>query len=188
MLDQVADDVKKHYYDPDLHGVDWDAKVRDARQKIKTSPSLNMAMAHLAQAVVSLNDSHTFFVPPTRPYVHSYGFQTEMIGGRCYVIRVRPNGDAEAKGLKPGDEVLALDGYAPDRENLWKMEYRYNVLRPEPGLRLDLRNPQGQQRQVDVAAKFKQLQRVRDRQRHLGPGPRYRDRGVLESPALGRGG
>jgi len=162
MLDLVANDINKHYYDPKLHGVDWDATVEDTREKIKSSPSLNLAMAHLAQAVVSLNDSHTFFLPPSRPYIHSYGFQSQMIGDRCYVIRVRPKSDAETKGVKPGDEVLAIDGYKPDRETLWKMEHRYNVLRPEPGLRLILAGPTGQQRQVDVMAKFKQLQRVRD--------------------------
>ena len=101
-------------------------------------------------------------MPPPRPYVHDYGFQTGIVGDRCYVLRVRPGSDAEAKGLKPGDEVLTLDGYQPDRENMWKMQYRYNVLRPETGLRLVLRDVQGQQRQLDVIAKFRQTERVRD--------------------------
>jgi C-terminal processing protease CtpA/Prc len=162
MLDNVARDVRKHYYDPNFHGISWDATVLEAKQKIQAATSLNLALAHIAAALISLNDSHTFFRPPPRPYVHNYGFQTEMIGDRCYVIRVRPGSDAEAKGLKPGDQVLALDGYLPERETLWKMEYRYNVLRPEPGLRLVLRDVQGEQHQVDVMAKFKQLQRVRD--------------------------
>jgi carboxyl-terminal processing protease len=162
MLEDVAKDVQKHYYDQDFHGVDWDATVLEAKRKIKAETSLNLALAHIAAALVSLNDSHTFFLPPPRPYVHDYGFQMDMIGSQCYVIRVRPGSDAETKGLKPGDEVLTLNGYQPERATLWKMEYRYNVLRPEPGLRLVLRDVQGQQRQVDVMAKFKQLPRVRD--------------------------
>ncbi len=162
MLDEVARDVRKHYYDPNFHGLDWDATVRKAKDKIEADTSLNLSLAHIALALISLNDSHTFFLPPSRPYLHDYGFQTEMIGDRCYVIRVRPGSDAEAKGLKPGDEVLSLDGYQPTRESLWKLEYRFNVLRPEPGLRVALRDVQGRQRQVDVAAKFKELERVRD--------------------------
>src|SRR5215472_13466999 len=142
MLDDVAKDVQKHYYDPNFHGVDWDAAVLEARRKIKAETSLNLALAHIAAALISLNDSHTFFLPPSRPYVHDYGFQMEMIGAQCYVIRVRPGSDAETKGLKPGDEVLTINGYQPDRTTLWKMEYRYNTLRPEPGLRLDLRDVQ----------------------------------------------
>jgi carboxyl-terminal processing protease len=162
MLDDISNDVKRHYYDPKFHGVDWDGTVREARQQIKSSSSLNLSMAHLAQALASLDDSHTFFLPPSRPYVHSYCFQTEMIGDRCYVIRVRPGSDAESKGVKPGDEVRSLEGYQPERASFWKMEYRYNLLRPEPGLRLVLRDVQGQQRQVDVASKFKQTERVHD--------------------------
>jgi hypothetical protein len=61
MLNDVAKDVQEHYYDPQFHGVDWEATVRETKEKIKSSNSLNMAMAHLAQALVSLNDSHTFF-------------------------------------------------------------------------------------------------------------------------------
>lgn len=162
MLGTVAKEVQKHYYDPDFHGVDWDATVQKAKQQIKASDSMNMALAHIAAAMVNLNDSHTFFLPPPRPYIHDYGFQTLMIGDRCYVVRVRPGTDAEAKGVKPGDEVVAMNGYAPSRETFWKFNYRYNVLRPEPGLRVVLRDVQGQQRQLDVAAKFKQHERVKD--------------------------
>lgn len=162
MLDDVSTDIKKHYYDPHFHGVDWDATVRDAKTKIESSTSMNMAMAHLAQAVASLNDSHTFFVPPSRPYKHDYGFQAKMIGDKCFITRVRPGSDAEAKGLKPGDQVLSFEGYPPDRENYWKIEYRYNDLRPQMALHLGLRDPQGKEREVDVSAKFKQTERVKD--------------------------
>jgi hypothetical protein len=39
-------------YDPKLHGVDWDAKVQQAHEKIKQEKSLNMAMAHVAAGSV----------------------------------------------------------------------------------------------------------------------------------------
>jgi len=85
-----------------------------------------------------------------------------MIGDHCYVIRVRPQADAEAKGMKPGDEVLTINGYVPDRSNLWKMEYVFKTLRPQPGLRVSLQDPAGHQRQVDVMTKFTELKRVVD--------------------------
>jgi len=44
MLADISGDIKKHYYDPKLHGLDWDAKVRETRDKIDQSPSLNMAI------------------------------------------------------------------------------------------------------------------------------------------------
>ena len=35
MLSQVSSDLVHHYYDPKLHGVDWQAKVRLAREQVK---------------------------------------------------------------------------------------------------------------------------------------------------------
>ena len=162
MLKDVSSDVKKHYYDPKYHGVDWEAKVALAKGQIDKAESLNMAMSHLAAALDSLNDSHTFFLPPQRPYRHDYGFRMQMFGDHCYVLRVRPGSDAEAKGLKPGDEVLSVNGYQPMRDNLWKMEYVFNTLRPQPGLRLNVKDPEGKERQVDVLAKQIQTRRVTD--------------------------
>ena len=162
ILDEVAKDVQKNYYDPNLHGVDWKATVLKVKQQINTSSDFNLALAHIAAALMSLNDSHTFYLPPSRPYKHSYCYQSEMIGDRCFVTQVRPGSDAAAKGLKPGDQVLSLDGYGIDRETQWQMEYGYNVLRPEPGLRLILRDVKGQRRQLDVMAKIKPLQLTRD--------------------------
>jgi C-terminal processing protease CtpA/Prc len=160
MLADVSADIKKHYYDPKLHGVDWDAKVRETREKIDQSPSLNMAMSHLAAALDSLNDSHTFFLPPSRPFRIDFGYELEMIGAKCFIVRVRPKSDADAKGLKPGDEVLALNGYAPTRTTLWKMDYVYRHLRPQPEMKFTLRSPDGQQRQVVVTPRVQRLKRI----------------------------
>ena len=162
MLELISKDVQKHYYDPKFHGMDWPSVVRETKVKIKTSDSINLAMAHVAQALAMLDDSHTFLLPPLRPYVHDYGFRMKMIGDHCYVSRVRPGTDAEAQGLAPGDEILALEGFTPNRQILWKMEYRFDVLRPQDGVRLMIRKPQGEERQIDVKAKFKQTERVRD--------------------------
>jgi C-terminal processing protease CtpA/Prc len=162
MLEVIAKDVSKHYYDPKLHGVDWDAKVREARQKIDNTTSLGMALSHIAAAVDTLDDSHTFFVPPQRSYRDDYGWQMQMVGNYCFVTAVRPGSDAEAKGLKLGDEVVSLNGYVPHRDDLWKMKYVFGVLRPQPGLRVDLRDPRGHEREVEVMAKRHDLPREKD--------------------------
>ncbi len=66
------------------------------------------------------------------------------------------------KGVKPGDEIISLNGYRPSRDNLWEMQYVYSVLRPQGGMRLDLQNPDGERRQLDVAAKLREGKRVAD--------------------------
>jgi C-terminal processing protease CtpA/Prc len=150
MLQEISSDVKKHYYDPKFHGVNWDLKVEEMKGKIKATDSNNRALSEIAAALDSLDDSHTFFLPPSHAYRYDYGWQGQVIGDRCFIIRVRPGSDAEKKGVKAGDELLALNGYTPNRENLQKMWYVFNTLRPQTALRLDLRDPAGKQRQVDV--------------------------------------
>jgi carboxyl-terminal processing protease len=162
MLKVVADEVRKHYYDATMHGVDWDAKVAEAKQKIEKTNSMNMALSEIAVVLASLNDSHTFFLPPQHSNRFDYGWEYQMVGEHCFVTQVRPRSDAEAKGVKPGDEITLLDGYRPDRDNLWKMQYTFSVLRPQPGFRLGLQDPAGNQRQVDVLARIREGKRVTD--------------------------
>ena len=155
MLRVVADDVQKHYYDPKLHGLDWDAKVAEAKQKIEKADSMNAALFEIAGMLDSLNDPQTLFFPfPLEANRYDYGWQVQMIGEHCFVTRVRPKSDAEAKGVKPGDEILALNGYRLTRDNLGKMQYLLSVLQPQPRVQLGLRDPEGNQRQVDVATKI----------------------------------
>lgn len=153
MLRDVAADVAKYYYDPKLHGVDWDAKVREARENIDKADSMDSAVSEIAALLDTLNDSHTGLVLPPRNYVHRYGFGLKMIGDRCYVTWVHAGSDAEKKGLQRGDQVLAVNDLPVTRKTFWKVEYIFQVLRPQPGLRLTLVDEDGQRRQVDAMAK-----------------------------------
>ncbi len=96
--------MQKHYYDSKFHGIDWRARVQEARKNLETARSMDDAVSEIAALLDSLHDSHTFLLLPPRTHVHDFGFQMEMIGDRCYVVRVRAGGDAEKKGLKQGDD------------------------------------------------------------------------------------
>ena len=48
MLREVAADVRKNYYDPKLHGVEWDAKVQQARLNIEKADSMDSAVSGIA--------------------------------------------------------------------------------------------------------------------------------------------
>lgn len=162
MLHDIANDVRKHCYDPQFHGVDWDAKVLEAKQRIDKAASMDMALSEIAAVLDLLHDSHVFFVPPSHAYLHDYGWQMQMVGDRCLVVRVRPTSDAEVKGMKPGDQVMGINGFRVSRDNLWKMEYFYNVLRPQPALRVDLDDTVGVSRQLAISAKVRLMNRVED--------------------------
>jgi len=160
MFSNIANDVKKHYYDPQYHGVDWDSAIRTTEQAIDKSTSLNHALSEIAANLDKLNDSHTFFLPPRRPYTHDFEWQLEIFGDHCFVTQVRSSSDADVKGIKRGDEVLALNGFQPTRESLQRMMYVFNILRPQPGLRVVVRSPQGQSRELEVLAAMRQRKNV----------------------------
>lgn len=163
MLSLMKDYLKEYYYDPAYHGMDLNARFKAAEDKIHEAANISQVLGIIAQVLTELNDSHTFFVPPSRPVDVDYGWNAQMIGDSCFVTVVDQGSDAEAQGLKPGDEVLALDGFRPTRGTFWKMEYNYNVLHPQPGKRVLIRTPSGQEREFALKA------RVEKRPKQINP-------------------
>jgi len=134
---------------------------RRPREKIRAENSLNHALSDIAGAMAALRDSHTFFVPPPRPYKHSYGWHMMAVGDSdCYITAVRPGSDAETRGIRPGDQVLTVNGFPANREDAWTINYIFNTLRPQMTLQLELRSPQGVERKLDVNARFEPTQRL----------------------------
>jgi len=174
MLRAADEDVRKHYYDSKLHGVDWGKRVQEARKNIESAHTMDEAVSEIAALLDSLHDSHTFLALPPRTHIHDYGFQMEMIGDRCYVVRVRTGSDAEKKGLKQGDEIRAVNDYPVSRKNFRRLVYILNVLRPQPELSLALADATGAQRQLKVIPRL-QLSNVNGYFLHQGINVRVRD-------------
>ncbi|HMH45046.1 MAG TPA: S41 family peptidase [Pyrinomonadaceae bacterium] len=160
MLDQVRGDIKSSYYDPDFHGINLETNFKEASEKIKNAQSPGQVMGIIAQAVLNLNDSHTFFIPPQRQADTDYGLDLQAIGDDVYVVKVKEKSDAEAKGIKVGDFVHLIDGYQPVRANLWKLVYLYYALRPQPGMHIAVSSPGGEPRQMDIIAKVTDRKRI----------------------------
>lgn len=152
MLDEIEKDIHENYYDASLHGLDLSKTFAAARAKIQTAPSQDEGLLQIAGAVAALGDSHTRFVPPIRPYSVDYGFRMQAIGGSaCYVTGIRPGSDAEAKGLRPGDRILAINGVTLIRQDIATIEYGYRVF-PQSGLHLEVQSPSGPVRPLVVMA------------------------------------
>ena len=160
MLDRIREDLESHYYDPTFHGMDLDLRFKTAAERIKRAASVGEIFGIIAQAMVDLNDSHTYFIPPSRSTKTDYGWTMQIVGDRCFVASVDEDSDPALKGVKPGDEIVDAAGYKLERRNLWKFQYLYNVLRPTSALRVTLKTPTGEQRQLELLAKTKTGKKV----------------------------
>lgn len=159
MLKDAYDNVRKNYYDPKIHGLDWDTSYRQHQEKIRNAATLGNAFSSVAGLLEALNDSHTFFNPPSRPMRIDYGFRIQIFGDKAFIVRVRPSTEAETK-VHPGDEVLGYNNYPVRRDDLWKMNYYFNRLAPRANSQLQLRDPNGVEREVTVNAKTQQTNRL----------------------------
>jgi carboxyl-terminal processing protease len=160
MLHAVATDLRKNYYDASFHGVDLDKLEEEKKREIQSSKYMNEALTHVAGFFSKLNDSHTFFVPPIRPYTHDYDWRMLMIGDRCYVTAVKPKSDAERKGLRPGDEVLAVNNVGPTRKIFVEYEQYLTLLSPKPVLKLRVARPGASPIEMEVEAEMHPQKRI----------------------------
>lgn len=122
---------------------------------MKVVTSLGQGFSVVAAFLDGLNDSHTFFEPPSRPMRLDYGFRLQFIGDKAYITRIRPGTDAESK-VHVGDEVLTYNRFNPMRQDVWKMNYYFNQLSPRADSQLLLRDLEGKQRETTVNAKVQQ--------------------------------
>ena len=162
MLVSIKNEIRKNYYDPAFRGMDIEQHFKAAEAKLEEATSLGHGMAIIAQSLLDFDDSHLFFFPPNRTATVDYGWVMQMVGNDCYLVAVRPGSDAEKKGLSKGTRVLAIEGFKPTRQTLWKMEYHLYSLSPRPALRVAVQAPGQAPRELDVLAKVTQAKRVID--------------------------
>ena len=142
MLKGIKSDIKKYYFDKSFGGHDLDASLKRPKIKLPRQKVFSQILAIIAQCLVEFDDSHTYFLPPSRPLTE-YGRKIGIVGDKCFVVAVKPGSDADQQGVKPGDEVLKLDGFRPTRDILWKMIYSYYQINPHAQVQFVLKSPDG---------------------------------------------
>jgi carboxyl-terminal processing protease len=160
IVHRVQSVMRSTYYDPTFKGVDLKAHFKTVLEKVDAAPSASMAYAHIAQSLLDFNDSHTYFIPPTRAESYDYGWEMQIVGDDCFVAAVKPGSDAEAKGLKPGDRLLRVEQFAPARKDLWKLQYAYYVLGPRASVRVVAQSPDGAARELTLNTRVTARERV----------------------------
>jgi carboxyl-terminal processing protease len=155
MLRPVKETLRTEYYDPSFTGIAFHAIFADAEQRLATARNVSEATAIIAQAVVNLGDSHTYFIPPARPAKVKYGWQLRTVGANVHVGAVQPGSDAEKQGIRPGERVLAVNGMPATRESLRLLRYLLLGLRPVPTVTVRLQSPDSTAREVQFASEIK---------------------------------
>ena len=154
MLDQIREDLVEHYYDPTFHGLDLDGIVDRARQRINTAQSVGEIFGLLAGVCLDLHDSHTVFLPPQRVQDVSYGWAWRYVGDRALVDTLDDDGEAFERGLRLGDTVVEVAGYALTRLNARTVRYLLTSLRPQPQLAVTVER-NGARRTLTIPARIR---------------------------------
>ncbi|HEY6952368.1 MAG TPA: S41 family peptidase [Bacteroidota bacterium] len=151
MLRFTRDDVTGHYHDVNALGDGLGQRFREADSQIDSAATLEHMYGIIAQTLMSLNDSHTAFIPPRNPSLIRNGWNMKMIGDSCFVTDVEPGSDADSKGLKPGAFIRGVSHKIPTRQVLHEFDYLTRVLSPERPTMLTVEGPDGSLKDLVVS-------------------------------------
>lgn len=170
MLKDGYESVRTHYFDRSFNGLDWDALYERYVDRVRQAPSVHAGLLTIAEMLDALDDSHTTFLPPGWLREVDYGYDLMAVGDTIRVAAVRPGSDAAAK-VRPGDEVLMLNGKAISRRTLPRSRYVLAALTPLAESRLTVRGPDGGELDIDIRSTVSESRAMR----MLGGGIRFSD-------------
>jgi carboxyl-terminal processing protease len=116
VFEEVWRTVGERYYDPAMHGVDWEAERRRWRPAAFAAPNAAEFYAVLRRMLATLRDAHTRVFAPEersewhRPVFTGVGVFVREVEGQLIVTHVERKSDAERAGVRAGDALIAVDG------------------------------------------------------------------------------
>jgi carboxyl-terminal processing protease len=116
VFDETWRTIRERYYDPALHGVDWDELRARLRPLAAEASGESEFYTVLRRLTSRLRDAHTRVFAPDerfdwqRPTYISVGVSLREIAGEIVVTHVEREGEAERGGVRAGDELLSIDG------------------------------------------------------------------------------
>jgi len=128
MLSSIKKDLREHYYDTTYHGMNIDNRFASAIEGIDSARTVDGMYLVIAQTLLDLDEAHTAFIPPRQPDRIGSGFEMEMIGDSCFVTSVVPGSGAEAAGIIAGTRILGIEGEAPSRQSIHRLNYLVDEL------------------------------------------------------------
>ncbi|WP_292063079.1 S41 family peptidase [Brevundimonas sp. UBA7664] len=120
VFDRVWSEVRSQYYDPELHGVDWNAARRTYRPAALTATDDRTLYRTLGDMLDLLDDDHAGASPPAvarrrdtqrnrRPAI-GVTLRPDPSGDDYVIERVRPASPAGEAGVAEGWRLIAGDG------------------------------------------------------------------------------
>jgi C-terminal processing protease CtpA/Prc len=155
-LREVREIVLAKYYDSQFQGVDLKAKFAEAEKALVSGQTEQQAFAIIAQPLESLDDPHTrvYRIRAYQPY--EPGWRAYFIGDRCLFTEVLPDSDAAKQGIKLGDQLLELEGQAPERLTWGRRLYKLSAIDQLRSFRMNLRHPDGSLLETTAASKLEE--------------------------------
>lgn len=162
MVRAVGRLLRQHYYDPTFRGIDLEARLRAAEDQIRAARSNTDVFLSIARVTLALNDSHTLYFPPQRAARVDYGWAMRAIGDSVYVTAVYAGTPAASRGLRIGDRLLSLNGFAVTRDVVWQMRYFFDLVSPQSQLDVVVEHLNGAQERMELPARVVAERQFRD--------------------------
>lgn len=111
--------VRDNHWDPNYNGIDWQAVHDELRPQIEKADTRGKARAVLQEMIHRLRQTHFGIIPeefsPRREGGASIldgeiGLDVRLVGESVLITAVLKGSSAEAMGIRPGWELLAVDG------------------------------------------------------------------------------
>lgn len=115
VFDDVWETIHARYYDPEFHGVDWQAQRATFRPLAADAVNTAEFYKVLRRMIGALRDAHTrIYAPAERfdwqhPRYISVGISVREIGGEAVVVAVERGSEAARAGLRAGDVITSVD-------------------------------------------------------------------------------
>ena len=128
VFDSVWAEVRSQYYDPDLHGVDWNAARRTWRPVALTAPDDRTLYRALGEMLDLLDDDHAGAAPPAvarrqdtlrrRRAAIGVSLRPEASGDAFLIEQVRPGSPAAEAGVAVGWRLITGEGalWTPEQD------------------------------------------------------------------------
>jgi C-terminal processing protease CtpA/Prc len=186
VFDAVWQKVKSGFYDPELHGKDWEAignKYRPLARKARTERQLHRVLdrmfgelgaSHLAIIDGDYCERHLLKGAKGQVVPH-YGFFLTHLDEGFFVSKLLHGGPARVAGVKRGDRLISIDGLPPHPDHLTPKPYEsffggprsYMIFPQRTGEKVDLQfqrtpRPMGRYRVVLEAHPWNEIEAGRE--------------------------